>query len=341
MTAMVTLARANPRDVFTAPPYSALPAETKIGLREGEQMTVHDLLRAMMLPSANDAANALAVNIGGTRAEFVQMMNARARALGLRETHYSTPIGLDDPGNYSSANDLAKLASRLLRDRTFARMVDLPQATLRSGTRPRVVVNRNQLVLGYPFVSGVKTGHTLDAGYVLVGSAEREGAKVVSVVLGASSETQRNTDSLALLEWGLHQFRRVTAVREERPYAKADVRWRGEETVDLVAAHAVRLTVRRGQGVTRRVKAPSEVKGPLAAGAEVGRLEVVQRGRVVRTVPLVTASPVEGAGIVRRALSSVGGPLPAIALLALIGAAGWLALRVRATRGKRQERAAR
>jgi D-alanyl-D-alanine carboxypeptidase (penicillin-binding protein 5/6) len=295
----------------------------------------------MMLPSANDAANALAVNIGGTRAEFVQMMNARARALGLRETHYSTPIGLDDPGNYSSAHDLAELATTLLRDRTFARIVDLPQATLRSGARVRTVVNRNQLVLGYPFVSGVKTGHTLDAGYVLVGSAERGGARVVSVVLGAPSEAARDSDSLTLLEWGLDQFRRLTAVRKERRYATAGVRWRGDSSVDLVAAEAVQLTVRRGQRITRRVKAPGEVEGPLAAGAEVGELEVVQAGRVVRTVPLVTASPAKGAGILRRALSPLGGPLSAIALLALIGAAGWLALRVRANRGKRRERAAR
>lgn len=341
MTAMLTLSRANPGDVFTAPPYSAAAIETKIGLREGERMTVRDLLLAMMLPSANDAANALAVNIAGSRAEFVQMMNGRARSLGLRDTHYTTPIGLDDPGNYSSAHDLAKLASTLLRDRRFARLVDMPQATLRSGSRVRTVLNRNRLVSSHPFVSGVKTGHTLNAGYVLVGSAERDGAEVVSVVLGEPSEAARDAETLALLEWGLDQFGRVLAVRERRPYAQARVRWRDDDEVDLVASGRVRLTVRRGQKVTRRVDAPREVEGPLAAGAEVGELEVLQDGRVVRTVPLVTASPVEGAGILRRASSSVGGPLAAIALLALIGAAGWLALRVRAKRGKRRERAAR
>lgn len=341
MTAMLALGRANLGDVYTAPPYAAAAAETQIGLRQGERMTVRDLLQAMMLPSANDAANALAVNIAGSRAEFVQMMNARARALGLRETHYSTPIGLDDPDNYSSAHDLAKLASTLLRDRRFARIVDMPQATLRSGARVRTVLNRNRLIHGYPFVSGVKTGHTLNAGYVLVGSAERGGARVVSVVLGTPSEAARDADSIALLEWGLDQFRRVTAVRESRRYAQAGVRWRDDSSVDLVAARNVRLTVRRGEGVTRRVKAPSEVEGPLAAGTEVGELEVVQGERVVRTVPLVTASSVEGAGILRRALASVGGPLTAVALLALIGAAGWLALRVSGKRGKRRERAAR
>ena len=341
MTALVTLASTNPGDIFTAPPYAASAAETKLGLRAGERMSVRDLMRAMMLPSANDAANALAVNVGGTRAAFVRMMNARARELDLDETHYSTPIGLDDPGNYSSADDLAKLASMLMRDREFARIVDLPQATLKTGARPRIVVNRNNLVRSYPFVSGVKTGHTLNAGYVLIGSAERGGARVVSVVLGEPSEAARDADSLALLDWGLDQFRRIAAVRAKKPYAESAVRWHGDDTVDLVAAHTVRMTVRRGERVTRRVKAPDEVKGPLDAGAEVGELEVVQDGRVVRTVPLVTASAVEGAGVVRRALASVGGPLPAIALLALIGAAGWLLLRIRANRGKRRERAAR
>jgi serine-type D-Ala-D-Ala carboxypeptidase (penicillin-binding protein 5/6) len=341
MTALVTLERTDPGDVFAMPSYPVGAGESKLGLRTGERMTVRDLLRAMMLPSANDAAYDLAVNVGGSKSAFVRMMNAHARRLGLSETHYSTPVGLDDSRNYSSARDLAKIASLLMRDKTFAKIVNLPSARLKSGSHPRTVVNRNDLVRRFPFVTGVKTGHTARAGYVLVGSASGRGARVISAVLGTPSEAARDSDSIALLRWGLRQFRRALAVVARRTYARVDVKWHDGDKVDLVAAHSFALTVRRGTRFTRRVVAPTEVEGPIAKGQRVGALEVVYRGKVVRSVPLVTASPVEGAGFLRKAASSIGGPLPAIAFLALLGAAGYLALRVRATRVMRGERAAR
>lgn len=341
MTALVTLARTRPREVFAMPSYAISPAESQIGLRTGERLTVHDLLRAMLLPSANDAAYDLAVNVGGSKSRFVRLMNARARALGLSETHYSTPVGLDDPQNYSSARDLARLAALLLRNRTFAKVVDLPSARLRSGSQPRTVLNRNTLVRRYPFVDGVKTGHTGRAGYVLVGAAGRAGAEVVSVVLGTPSEAARDADSLALLRFGLSRFRRSRPVVARRVYAHAGVRWHDGEKVDLVAARGVTLTVRRGARVTRIVEAPGEIEGPLPAGSRAGTLRVVYRGHVAAAVPLVTASPVRGAGILRKAASSLGGPLLALALLVLVGAVVILARRVKGTRGVRGERAAR
>src|SRR3954452_2172097 len=158
MTARIALEETKPGDVFAMPPYPISPAESQLGLRTGERMTVHDLMRAMMLPSANDAAYDLAVNIGGSKDAFVRLMHPRARALGLEHTHYSTPVGLDDPGNYSSARDLATLARRDLHNPTFARVVAMKSAALESGSRPRTVLNRNTLVRRYPFVDGVKTG---------------------------------------------------------------------------------------------------------------------------------------------------------------------------------------
>ena len=150
MTALLVLEHTNQRTVFTAPPYHPSPGESVIGLRKGERMNVHDLLRAMMLPSANDAAHALAVRVGHTEARFVRQMNAEARRLGLSQTHYSTPIGLDDPHNYSSARDLARLAMLDMRDKSFANIVGLPRAELLTGAHPRLVQNRNDLVLRYP-----------------------------------------------------------------------------------------------------------------------------------------------------------------------------------------------
>jgi D-alanyl-D-alanine carboxypeptidase (penicillin-binding protein 5/6) len=341
MTALLTLERAEPDEVFAMPPYASSPVESKLGLRTGERMAVRDLLRAMMLPSANDAAYDLAINIGGSKDGFVQLMNERAAALGLDHTHYSTPVGLDDPGNYSSARDLATLTRRLLQNKTFAKVVDMESAQLASGAVTRTVVNRNSLVLRHPFVDGVKTGHTLDAGYVLVGSASGKGTQLVSVVLGTPSEAARDADSLALLQYGLTLYRRVTPVKKDQPYAGLPVKWRDGDMVDLVATESVRLTKRRGQRVERRLDVPEELEGPLPAGARAGAVEVVYRGRVVERVPLVTASPVEGAGILRKAASSVGGPVLALGFLAVLGAALLLALRIRASRRgtRRRERA--
>src|SRR3712207_1531637 len=179
-------------DVLTAAPYQPAPAESVVGLAPGERMTVRDLLRALVLPSANDAAVTLATGISGSVGAFVEEMNARARQLELRDTRYANPVGLDAPTNRSSARDLVRLAAVLRRDDFFRETTDLPRVTLRSGARPRTVLNRNRLVRDVGFVDGVKTGRTIQAGYVLVGSATRDGVTVISAVLGEPSEAVRD-----------------------------------------------------------------------------------------------------------------------------------------------------
>jgi serine-type D-Ala-D-Ala carboxypeptidase (penicillin-binding protein 5/6) len=333
MTAYITLARTGPSEVFPAPAYGGGAAESTLGLRPGERMSVGDLLKALMLPSANDAAYDLAVNVGGSRARFVRMMNAHARELGLDDTHYSTPVGLDSPGNYSSASDLARLAGRLLRNGLIARIVNLPSARLRTGSHARTVVNRNDLVARYHFVDGIKTGHTAGAGFVLVGAAHGNGAHVISVVLGTPSIAARDADSLALLRYGVAQFQRVHPVVKQRMYAQAKVRWYDGRRVKLVAARDIAFTARRGRPVRTRVVAPGRLEGPVAAGRGVGKVQVLVRGRVVRSVPLVTAHSVPAASFVRKAAARVGGAGVAVALVVLILGAVLLALlRMRSAR---------
>ena len=329
MTALLALEKADPNAIFTAPAYNAQPAESRINLREGERMTVKDLLQALLLESANDAAVALAENISGSRQAFVDEMNARAQELGLDHTSYANPIGLDQAGNYSSAHDLATLARTLLRNRRFARIVDMPSATLESGIRPRTVRNRNDLVGQYPWVDGVKTGYTLNAGNVLVGAAARgPRARVVSVVLGEPTEAARDADTLTLLRWGLGQFHRVRVVDRRRRLATADVQHR-DETAGLVPTRGVVLMVRDGQRLRRRVNAPDELEGPLAAGERVGSVTVLVDGRPVRRVALVTAAEVPGAGPLRVLVSDLGVPLTVLIALLIVVAAILAILRVR------------
>ena len=264
MTALLALEQAKPSDVFTAPAYHAMPAESRINLREGERMTVHDLLEALLLESANDAAETLAEGVSGSREAFVAEMNARATDLGLEHTSYANPIGLDEAGNYSSARDLASLARVLMQRPRFARIVDMPEAQLESGARPRVVDNRNDLISEYPWVSGVKTGYTANAGNVLVGAADGPGgARVISVVLGEPTEAARNSETLALLRWGLGRFQRVRVLDPRRTVAQADIEYhdgsaaprsaprRGAHHSRRPARPAAHECARRGEGATR------------------------------------------------------------------------------------------
>jgi serine-type D-Ala-D-Ala carboxypeptidase (penicillin-binding protein 5/6) len=321
MTALLALEQAKPSDVFTAPAYNAMPAESRINLREGEQMTVHDLLEALLLESANDAAETLAEGISGSREAFVEEMNARAADLGLEHTSYANPVGLDEAGNYSSARDLADLARVLLQRPRFARIVDMPEAELESGARPRVVDNRNDLISAYPWVSGVKTGYTANAGNVLVGAADGAGgARVISVVLGEPTESARNSETLALLRWGLTRFQRVRVLDPRRMVAQADIEYR-DGSARLVPRRGAVLTIRQGQRVRRRSNAPDELKGPLGPGARVGTVTVLLDGRPVRRVALVTTEEVPGAGPLRVLLSWLGIPLTLLLLVAILTAA--------------------
>ena len=298
MTVYVALQRTDLDDVFSAVEYGALPAESQIGLRPGERMSVRDLLRATLLPSANDAAATLAVGTMGSTDAFVAEMNRRATSLGLRDASFANPIGLDDPRNFSSARDLARLAIRLRRSEFFRRTVDLPSATLRSGARKRTVLNRNALVRRVDHVNGVKTGRTARAGYVLVGSATRGGVTVLSVVLGEPSERARDADTLALLRYGLSRYEARTVLPEGRVLGRVALRYRDEQTVDVVAGATVKRVLRRDATTRVTVRGlPDEVDGPLPRGTRIGTAIVRRGDEVLARVPAVTARPVAEAGL--------------------------------------------
>lgn len=327
MTALLVLERTAPDDVFTASAYRpASAAETRIGLRPGERMRVRDLLRALLLASANDAAHTLAERTAGSTGAFVAQMNRRARELGLTDTHYSNPIGLDDPANHSSARDLARLTARLLRIPFFARTVGMAQTRLASGGRPRVIDNRNDLVGSHRYVNGVKTGHTLGAGYVLVGSASHRGVTVVSAVLGEPGEAARDADTLALLDYGLSVLRARRILSPSRPVARAAVRHRERQHVALVPVRALTWVMRRDRHARVIVRAPRVLEGPLPAGTRAGTAIVRVGRRVVARVPLVTAGPVPGVGLLARVADALLKPdtlalvAAAAAGLALVGA---------------------
>jgi serine-type D-Ala-D-Ala carboxypeptidase (penicillin-binding protein 5/6) len=291
MTALVTLRHARLDDVFTDPDYFAAPQDTQIYLRPGERMSVQDLLIAMMLPSADDAAEDLAYNIGnGSVGRFIAMMNAGARELELTHTHYSTPIGLDTPGNYSTAGDLVALARYLLRTEPFIRtVVAEASAVLRTGSHVRYVTNLNDLVARVSWINGVKTGHTLDAGYVLVVSGTRAGMTLIGAVLGASSMAGCDSAALALMNYGFATFRLRTPVRAGEVLARPAVTGEPGTHVRLTAASTYTHVFSRSTRIRLRVKAPAQLTGPLPRHAVVGSVLVFAGRRIVVRIPLLLA----------------------------------------------------
>ena len=319
MTALLTVENLSLDDVLSAVPYSPLPAESILGIHGGQRMTVRDYLRSLLLVSANDCAQTLGVRVSGSSKRFVKLMNARAKQLGLRNTHFANPIGLDDASNYSTASDLAKLAL-VLRENAFLRKTtDMAKAVVHINGVARTILNRNLLVRNVPFVNGVKTGHTNTAGYILVGSGTRNGISVVSAVLGDPSEAARDQDTLNLLRYGAARYHVVTALKKGAELASAKLRYR-DESVDLVAARTVRRTTRRGERTyTRVIGAPSQLDGPLDQGAHVGTIEVRYRGKTVDRVPLVTARAVSAASATQRLGDFLGHSGTILALAALVG----------------------
>jgi serine-type D-Ala-D-Ala carboxypeptidase (penicillin-binding protein 5/6) len=300
MTALLTLEDGNLDDVVQAPRYDALPAESVLGLIPGEKITVQDLMRGLLMYSANDAAVALAVHVGGSVPSFVRMMNRRAEELGLEDTHYANPVGLDEEGNYSTARDLATLTRVLRKNRFFRRTVNTNDLTLRSGATERTLSNRNTLLFDYPWVDGVKTGYTSQAGNVLVASGRKRGVPIISVVMGAASKPARDEESVELLNYGFSQYRVRRAVIEDQRLASIPIAHRAGAELPAVADRTLRRVVRKDERFEREVHVPDEVEGPIDYGEKIGEVVISLRGEPVAKVPLRAALEVPKAGIGRR-----------------------------------------
>jgi D-alanyl-D-alanine carboxypeptidase (penicillin-binding protein 5/6) len=337
MTALLTLEHERRLDtVLRQNDYYPSSVDSQIGLVPGERMSVHDLLLALMLPSADDAAEDLAYNIGhGSVGRFVEMMDARARQLGLTHTHFSTPSGLDTPGNYSSASDLVRLASYdLTGSRFFARIVALPSEVLHTGNHIRYVVNRNDLVGRVAWINGVKTGHTAAAGYVLIASGHRDGMTLLSAVLGTSDAASRDANTLALLDYGFATFHLVTPVRKGSVLARPTIRYRSGVRADVIASRTFTQVLPRSMSVRTIVHAPHQLGGPLAAGSTVGSVVVLGGARVVARIPLTLKRKlpaISGLTIATRAISR---PLPLVMVAIVVLSAAGLSL-IRHRRGFR------
>jgi serine-type D-Ala-D-Ala carboxypeptidase (penicillin-binding protein 5/6) len=329
MTAYLALKNLKPNQMIAAPSYHpSASAEIELGLRPGERLRVRDLLYGLLLPSASDAAETLAVGVSGSVPAFVTAMNRAAQQLGLTDTSYANPIGLDDPDNHSSARDLVRLASILLKNPLFARIVNTPSATLHSGDHPRTVTSRDTLLNEVPWINGVKTGHTLGAGYVLVGSGTQDSTTLISAVLGAPDEPTRDADTLKLLQYGFSLYHSVQPVRQGQELADPKLDYRSDH-LSLVARDALPINVRQGQHVATHVTAPDEVSGAVKEGQVLGHVRVSVDGKPAAASPLVASRAVGAATSLDKAISAAKNPIVLLLLGAIVILLGLLLTRRR------------
>jgi serine-type D-Ala-D-Ala carboxypeptidase (penicillin-binding protein 5/6) len=285
---------------------------SNIGLYPYDRVSVKDLLTAALVPSGTDADYALAEYLGnGSVDEFVAMMNHKAKELGLENTHFANPAGIDAPGNYSSAADLAKMTREAMKYPEFREIVNMPEATISTQDRKIDVVTTNLLVLpnsGYDYgpATGAKTGTSAQAGFCVVATAQSGDESYIAVVLDAAGNLQRFEAARTALEYGFGEYEREPLVERQEPYAELELPYRRGETVKLVAAKDVTALAGPGLEVVRS-KTTQEAPPSAKAGRKVGTVEVSVDGRSVGSSPLVVQKGYEEASIWQKVTYLAGG----------------------------------
>lgn len=281
-----------------------ISGESRMLLKAGQMVSVDDLLHGLIVQSGNDAAITLAVNIAGSELGFVEMMNKQAQQLGMSNTHFVNPVGLPDQQHYSSAYDLAILAAAIVRDYPqFYPLFSLREFSFNNVTQ----ANRNRLLWLDPNADGMKTGHTESAGFCLVGSAKRDQHRLISVVLGASSDSVRANESQQLLNFGFQNFDAVRLY--EKDHAVTEMRiWKGTQShVGLGFKNDIFLSIPKGQynKIKATVETHQPILAPLDSSISIGVLKLSLAGKPYAEFPLYPLENVAAANVFSRGWDSI------------------------------------
>lgn len=267
---------------------------SQIWLEPGERLTLRQMLTALAVGSANDAAVAVAEFLSGSTANFVVEMNREAARLGMRGTHFANPHGLPDLAHYSTARDLALLGLAAVRHPALLRLTaQREDRTLRNGRGGTLwLINQNRMLRTFPGTDGLKTGYTRAAGFCLVVTALRGHTRLLAVILGAPTSRQRFVDATALLNWGFSNFRTRLAVSADKILGRVAVRRGRSAWVSAVALHPLYLTVRRDVStpLTTEIALRPVVAAPVRRGQVLGWVTVAMNGKPVGRVPLIARS---------------------------------------------------
>lgn len=279
--------------------HAASMGGSQIFLEPGEEMSVHDLLKGIAVASANDATVALAEHIAGSEEEFVRLMNEKAKQLGLKDTHFMNCNGLPAAGHYTSAHDIAIMSRELLKHDKILRYTSIYSDYLRQDSaKPFWLVNTNKLVRFFPGMDGLKTGFTAEAKYCLSATAKRGDFRVISVVMGEPTSTQRNAEIAEMMNWAFSQYTSHTFFKAGQIVKTVKLDKGMEESVPLVAADSLGIVLKKGE----RLKGYSQqmmlapLQAPVKKGQVAGSIVISKDGKEVARAPLVVAKDVEKAG---------------------------------------------
>lgn len=285
---------------------------SKMFIRVGKQVPVRDLLRGMIVASGNDASIALAEHVAGTEQAFAGLMNAEAKAMGLKNSHFVNATGLPHPDHYMSARDIAVLSRHLILDfpeeyKIFAEKEYTTPVEYSGGRKPITQPNRNRLLWKDASVDGLKTGHTEEAGYCLAASAVRDGMRLISVVMGTSGDRKRTAESQALLSYGFRNFETHKLFEAGEPLSNVRV-WKGQtKTVPAGVTEPFYVTVPKGRygDLEARTEPGRYIQAPVAQGQTLGTVVVRLDGQTLREAPLVALRDDPEGGLWRLAVDTV------------------------------------
>lgn len=283
-------------DMVTASEAAAAKGGSQVYLEVGEQMSMDEMLKSVVVSSANDCATALAEHVAGSEAAFVEKMNARAAELGMENTHFVNCTGLDDGENASehltTARDIAIMSRELLTHEEIKKYTTIWMDTVRNGQFG--LSNTNKLVRFYEGTTGLKTGYTSTAGHCLSASAERDGMELIAVVLHCESSTDRFRSAKALLDYGFASYA-LADTQPEEPLQPVRVILGEESTLTPVLQQTAPILVEKGElaGITKTVTLCQEVEAPVEAGQQLGTLTLSTSTRTLAEIPIIAPQSVE------------------------------------------------
>lgn len=295
-------------DIITVSENASGMGGSQILLETGEQMKVSDLFKGIAVASGNDAVVALAETIAGTVDEFVNMMNQKAKELGLKNTNFKNPHGLDEANHYSSAYDMSIMAKELIKHEKVLEFTSIYEDYLRKGTdREFWLVNTNKLVRFYSGVDGLKTGYTGSAGYCLTATAKKNNVRLIAVVMNEESSSVRNAEITSMLDYGFAKIKTVEIANKDTVIKKIEIDKAKDKFVELVPIETISIVKQKTEQVgeiTYDVKL-DKVKAPIKKGDVVGKLIVMEDGKKIKESNLTVNKDVEEASFIELYLRNV------------------------------------
>lgn len=287
-------------DMVTASSNASGMGGSQILLETGEQMKVEDMFKGVAVASGNDAVVALAEAVAGTTDEFVKMMNQKVKELGLKDTNFKNPHGLDEANHYSSAYDMAMIARELVKYEKVLTFTSIYEDYLRKGTSKEFwLVNTNKLVRFYNGVDGLKTGYTKEAGYCLTATAKKNDLRLISVVMGEETNGLRSSETSSILDYGFAQYKSTELVKKGDVVAEVEVEKAKKQTVSVITKENASILMKKTEKMGEITYEPQidKIKAPVKVGDKVGILNVKEDGKLVKQVDLTVKEDIKEANI--------------------------------------------